>query len=136
MNKKYIFIGGGVLVVAIIGFIIMAILNLGSLIKLAVEEVGPKLTQSEVKLDSADISFLSGSGELDGLLVGNPNGYSAPNAIKVGNIRMTVDKGSLTTDRIIIREIVILAPEITYEKKGKTDNFKALIANVNKAVAR
>jgi hypothetical protein len=135
MNKKYIFIGGGVLVVAIIGFIIMAILNLGSLIKLAVEEVGPKLTQSEVKLDSADISFLSGSGELDGLLVGNPKGYSAPNAIKVGNIRMTVDKGSLTTDRIIIREIVILAPEITYEKKGKTDNFKALIANVNKAVA-
>jgi len=100
-----------------------------------VEEVGPRLTKSEVKLNSADISFLSGSGELDGLLVGNPKGFTAPEAIKVGNIRMTVDKASLATDRIIIREIVIESPEITYEKKGKTDNFKTLIANVNKAVA-
>lgn len=135
MNKKYIFIGGGALLVAIIGFIVMAILNLGSLIKVAVEEVGPRLTQSDVKLNSADISFLSGSGQLKGLLLGNPKGFSTPEAVKVGNIKMTVDKNSLTTNRIIIRELVILSPEITYEKKGKTDNFKALIANVNKAIA-
>lgn len=135
MNRKYIVIGIGALVVAVIGFIIMAVLNLGTIIKIAVEEVGPKLTRSEMRLGSADISFLSGSGGLDDLYVGNPKGFTAPSAIEVDTIKISVDKESLTSDTIIIKEIVILSPEITYEKKGKTDNFKALIANVNKAVA-
>lgn len=133
--KKYILIGAGALIVAIIVFIVLAVLNLGTIIKMAVEEVGPELTQSEVKLGSADISFLSGSGGLDDLYVGNPKGFTSPSAIEVGSIKMRVDKESLTTDKIIIKSIEILSPEITYEKKGKTDNFKTLIANVNKAVA-
>ncbi|WP_147821983.1 AsmA family protein [Salidesulfovibrio onnuriiensis] len=133
--KKYIFIGLGVLLVALIGLIVAAVLNLGTIIKVAVEEVGPRLTQSEIKLGSADISFLSGSGGLDDLYVGNPKGFTAPSAIEVGSIKMSVDKDSLTKDTIIIKKIEILSPEITYEKKGSTDNFKTLIANVNKAVA-
>lgn len=135
MNRKYLAIGVGAVLVAIIIFIILAILNLGSIIKVAVEEAGPTLTKSEVKLSSADISFLSGAGELDGLYIGNPKGFTAPDALKVGTIKMTVDKNSLTSDKIIIKEIVILSPEITYETKGKTNNFNALIANVNKAIA-
>jgi len=133
--KKYMIIGIGGLLVVIIALIILAVLNLGALIKVAVEEVGPKLTQSEVKLGSADISFLSGSGGLDDLFVGNPKGFSAPSAIEVGSIKMTVDKNTLTSNTIVIKSIEILSPEITYEKKGATDNFKSLIANVNKAVA-
>lgn len=133
--KKLVIYGGIGVVLAVIALVVLAILNLGTLIKTATEEYGPQFTGTEVKLGSADISFLSGSGSLNEFYLGNPAGFSTPEAFKVDNISIRVNKESLTTDRIIIEEVVILAPQITYEKKGKTDNFNTIINNVKKAVA-
>lgn len=133
--KKFIIYGATGAVLALIVLIVLAILNLGTLIKTATEEFGPRVTGTEVKLGSADISFLSGAGELNDFYLGNPQGFSTPEAFSVDNISIKVDKDSLTSDRIIIEDVVIRSPHITYEKKGKTDNFKTIIANVKKAVA-
>ena len=133
--RKYIFIGVGVLAVGIIGMIVLAVLNLGTLIKTATETYGPKITQTEVRLDSADISILSGNGALNGFLLGNPKGFTMPSAIECETIRVKVVKESLTTDRIIIEEIYVKGPVISYEKKGKTDNFKTIVNNIKKTVA-
>ncbi len=96
---------GGALVVGIIGMIILAVLNLGTLIKTATETYGPKITKTEVRLDSADISILNGSGSLSGFLLGNPKGFSMPSAMECDTIRVKVVKESLTTNKIIIEEI-------------------------------
>lgn len=133
--KKYIFIGAGVVIVGIIAVIILAVLNLGSLVKTATETVGPKITKTEVKLDSADISILSGSGSLNGFILGNPKGFSLPTAIECDTIRVKVVTDSLTTNKIIIDEIYVDGPIISYEKKGKTDNFNTIINNIKKTVA-
>ena len=60
--KKIILIGSGVVVAAIIAAVVLVVLNLGGLIKTAVETYGPPITKTEVRLGSADISILSGSG--------------------------------------------------------------------------
>lgn len=133
--KKYIFIGVGVVVVAIICMIVLALLNLGTIIKTATEEYGPQITKTEVKLGSASISILSGSGSLEDFLLGNPKGFTMPNAIKCDTIRVKVVTDSLTTDKIIIEEIFVDSPEISYEKKGNTDNFKTIVDNIKKTVA-
>ncbi|WP_018123501.1 AsmA family protein [Desulfovibrio oxyclinae] len=133
--KKFITYGAAGAVLAIIVLVVLAILNLGTLIKTATEEFGPKFTGTEVRLGSADISFLSGSGELNDFLLGNPKGFKTDEAFSVDTIKIKVKKESLTKDKIIIEDVVILSPHITYEKQGKTDNFKAIIANVKKAVA-
>ena len=133
--KKYIFIGAGVLVVAIIGMIVLAILNLGDIIKMATEEYGPRFTKTEVRLGSADISILSGSGSLNQFYLGNPEGFTMPSAIECETIRIKVVTDSLTTDRIIIEEIYVNAPIISYEKREKTDNFQTIVNNIKKAVA-
>lgn len=131
--SKYIYIGVGAIVFGVVGMIVLAVLNLGTLIKTATETVGPKLTQTEVRLDSADISILSGSGTLERFLLGNPEGFKLPSAIESKTIRIKVVKESLTTDRIIIDEIFIDGPVISYEKRGNTDNFKTILNNINKA---
>jgi hypothetical protein len=133
--KKYIIIGGGVIIVGIITMITLAILNLGSLIKTVTETYGPKITKTDVMLGSADISILSGSGTLSDFLLGNPKGFTMPSALECKTIHIKVDKGSLTTDTIIIEEIYVDGPVISYEKKGGTDNFKTILANINKTVA-
>jgi len=133
--KKIFLIGGSAVVLGIIAMIVLAILNLGSIIKTATETYGPQITKTEVKLGSADISILSGSGSLDDFLLGNPKGFSLPNALECDTIRIKVNTDSLTSDRIIIEEIFIDGPIISYEKKGKTDNFKTILNNVNKTIA-
>ena len=42
----------------------------------------------------------------------------------------------MTKDTIVIEKVEVVGPEITYEKKGKTDNFQALLANVQKNVPK
>lgn len=133
--KKIIVIGGGVIVLGVIIAIVLAILNLGSIIKTATETYGPQITKTEVKLGSADISILSGKGELNDFLLGNPTGFTMPTALECETIRVKVVNDSLTSDTIIIEEIFIDGPVITYEKKGNTDNFKTILNNVNKTVA-
>ncbi|NDV17891.1 hypothetical protein GO013_00470 [Pseudodesulfovibrio sp. JC047] len=133
--KKYMLIGIGTLLAAIIAVVILVVLNLGDIIKVAVEKYGPPITKTEVKLGSADISILSGSGALSDFLLGNPQGFSMPSAIECDTIRVSIVKDSLTTDRIIIEEIFVDGPIISYEKKGNTDNFKTIVNNIKKTVA-
>ncbi|MEF2229949.1 MAG: hypothetical protein V3571_03390 [Pseudodesulfovibrio sp.] len=133
--KKYLLIGSGAILMAAIVMIVLAVMNLGSIIKTATETYGPQITKTDVKLGSADISVLSGSGTLKDFLLGNPQGFTMPSALTCGTIRVKVDTGSLTSNTIVIDEIFIDAPVVSYEKKGATDNFKTILANIQKTVA-
>src|SRR5438128_11352054 len=72
---------------------------LGSIVKKGVETVGPQITGTEIKLDSATLSLLSGSGKLKGLLVGNPVGFKTESAIKVGSVSVGVVAGSVVSGK-------------------------------------
>ncbi|MBI9079020.1 MAG: hypothetical protein JEY79_04680 [Pseudodesulfovibrio sp.] len=133
--KKYIFIGVGAVILGIIALIVLAIFNLGDLVKTATEKYAPQITQTEVRLGSADISILSGSGTLTKFYLGNPKGFSMPSAMECDTIRVKVVKDSLTSDKIIIEEIYVDGPVISYEKKGKTDNFQTIVNNIKRTVA-
>jgi uncharacterized protein involved in outer membrane biogenesis len=133
--KKYILIGAGVIVAGLITAIVLVILNLGDLIKTAVEEFGPPITKTEVRLGGADISILSGSGTLSDFYLGNPKGFKMPSAMECKTIRVKVNTDSLTKDKIIIDEIYVDSPVISYEKRGNTDNFQTIVNNIKKTVA-
>jgi hypothetical protein len=45
-----------------------------------------------------------------------------------------VDAKTLTGDTIVIERVEVEKPEINYEKKRKTDNFRALLRNIKKSV--
>jgi hypothetical protein len=104
--------------------------NLGPIIKSAVNTYGPKITKTEVRLGGVDISILSAEAKLKDFLLGNPKEFKSPQAMKVGSIYVNVDEKSLTGDTIIIEKIEVVRPDITYERKGRTDNFKAILNNV------
>lgn len=133
--KKIILISIGVLITAVIAFIILGAMNLGPIIKKTTETYGPKITKTEVKLGDVGISILSGSIKLEQFLLGNPTGFSAPSALECNTIKVKMDTDSLTKDTIIIEEIYIDGPVISYEKKGSTDNFKTIVNNIKRTVA-
>ena len=130
--KKWIFIGGGVIVVMIIVVVVLIASNLGPMIKTAVNKYGPEITKTDVRLGDVNISIFSAEAKLKDFFLGNPKGFESPYAMKVGSIHLNVDEKSITGNPIIIDKIEVLAPEISYEKIGKTDNFMAILNNVKK----
>jgi uncharacterized protein involved in outer membrane biogenesis len=122
-----------VLVVLLIVAVGVSIYFLGSLVKKGVETVGPEITRTEIKLDGATLSLLSGSGKLKGLFVGNPQGFKTASAIKVGSVSVGVAPGSVFSDKIRVKEINVVAPEITFEGSLKGNNLSKLLDNVQAA---
>jgi len=132
--KKGLLIGGGVVgaVVAIVIAVFVFVLgNLDTLVKEAVEKVGSQATQARVTLDKVDISLKSGSGALNGLKVGNPKGFQTPSAFELGRISVTLDTAKTGADIVVIKEIVILKPQVTYELAGTASNVDAIKRNVD-----
>lgn len=121
-------------VVLVIGGFIAGIVFLGDLIKTGVEAAGPEVTKVDVKLASASVSALNGQGELNGLTIGNPQGFKTPSAIKVEKASMAVDVRSLLSDKIIVKSLRMNAPEITFETDLKSSNLGKLLENVQASV--
>lgn len=103
---------------------------LGGATKRALETFGPKVAQVEVRVGSVGISALSGSGALKGLVIGNPQGYQSPSAIKAETIRVAVAPGSLFGKKIHVRSLVIESPEITYEGGLDGNNLTKIRDNI------
>ncbi len=129
--KKLVLIGCA-LVVVVAAVVFFGLSNLGPIIKKAVNTYGPEITQTQVQLGDAGVSLFSGEVKLQDFLVGNPKGFNTPQAMKVGSIYVNVDEKSLTGNPIVIDKIEVVAPEITYERSGRDDNFNALLRNVKK----
>ena len=107
-------------------------LFLDGAIKRGIETVGPRLAKVEIKLDSVSLSLLSGSGEIKRLLVGNPEGYKTPSAIAVGDASLSLQPGTVFSDKVIIKSIHVQAPEITFETElnMKNNNLNKILANL------
>jgi len=134
--KKWIFIGLGAIVVILIVVVVVGLSKLGPIVKMAVNTYGPKITDTELRVDDVGISLFSAEAKLKKLFLGNPKGFKSESAMKVGSVSVDVDEGSLTKDTIIIQKVEVIGPEITYEKRGKTDNFQTLLANVQKNIPK
>jgi hypothetical protein len=130
---KKILIGLAVIVVIVLGGLFYLWSNLGSLIKTAVEEAGSRVTQVKVTLKEADTGNLtSGAMALRGLVVGNPSGFKTDSAFQLGEISVKVDPSTVTSDTIVVKEVVIGAPQVTYEFGSGGSNIGTIQKNVEK----
>lgn len=121
-----------VLVIAAVAAYFMLQNPLGRLVKMAVEEFGPEMTQATVKVGRVEISATDGHGALSGLFLGNPKGFKSDYALKAGTVEIELEPASLAKDVIVIRKILIDAPQIGYEKVDDITNFDAIQRNIEK----
>lgn len=103
---------------------------LSSGVKVGIETLGPKITQTPVTIDAVKLSPISGGGTLEGLKVGNPEGFKQGDIFSLGKIHLQVDTASVVSDTIVIKKIHIFEPAISYEKKLTTSNVKQLLKNI------
>jgi uncharacterized protein involved in outer membrane biogenesis len=130
---KKILIIGVILVVAIVGVGVYVLMSsLDSVVKAAVEQIGSEATGTQVTLDQVEISPTSGFGALRGFRMTNPKGFAEGDAFKFDEINVTLDITSVFSDPVVINEIVIDKPEITYAIGDGSSNVEEIQKNVNK----
>lgn len=132
--KKKLMIGAGVLVAVLVIGVVLIGANISGIVKAAITEHGSDAMKTEVSVGSVDISIASGAGSITDLSVANPKPFFEGDAIKLGKLALKVDVGSIMgTGPVVIREIGIDGPEITYamDRSGK-NNLQVLQRNIQK----
>lgn len=133
--KKKIILGIGIgLIVVIVAAVIIVGFFLGTIVKVGMETVGPKVTQTSLTVSSVQVGILSGSARINDLVLGNPEAYlaKAPDAISVGKTAVSVAPFSVLSDKIVIKSVEVISPEITFEGNPfGANNLKAIMNNVN-----
>lgn len=119
MKKKYLILGI-VAVAAVAAYVFMP--SLDTIVRRLVNKYGSQVTGTDVDLKGFSLSLSSGEGKISQITIANPKNYSAPYLFKLDEISIKVNLKSLTSDTIIIDEIKVRQPEITYEMISLTQN--------------
>ncbi len=123
-------------VLGAVGVFMYVLSSLDGLIQEAVQTYGSEMTKAKVTLEKVEIDLTSGQGSLRGLSVGNPAGFKTPSAFDLGAISISIDTSTVADDTVVIKEIVIDSPVITYEIGADGSNIDAIQRNVEAYMAK
>jgi uncharacterized protein involved in outer membrane biogenesis len=137
MKRKKVVVGliaGLVLVVVLVMVVFYS--SLDYLVKTAIVKVGSEVTQTQVSLAKVKLSPISGKAIFEGFSVANPRGFTSHHAVQFANITMLVDPSTLYKKVIIIRDITINEPIVTYELSQQGSNLAQLQKNITAYLAQ
>ena len=121
----------GLVLLVVVGVGVYVVLNSGSLIKQAVETLGPQYLGVPVSLGSAEVSLTDGSGSLNNLEIGNPSGFSGPPSMRIGRIALALDPTQISGELVTIKNLVIDGAEVAIIAKGTNTNVQTLMDNLD-----
>ncbi len=130
--------GGLAAVVVIVGIIAgyLLVSNLDGIIKGVIEDVGTELTQTRVSLDGVKLDLSTGKGQINGLTIANPGGFSSDYAFRLEKVKVGLNLKSLTGPVIVISEVSIDGAKLIAEQKGATTNLSELLKNVEESSSK
>ena len=132
-TMKKLMIGLGLVIVILAGGLFYLGQNAPKIIQAVIEDQGSTVTQVSVNVADVDLSIADLKAGVRGLVVGNPAGFSTDHAISLAEISVQISPDS-SADLIVVDEIVISAPEITYEIGSKGSNIDAIQSNVEEFI--
>lgn len=108
--------------------------SVNTLVKSGIEKGGTRLTDVPVTLQDASVALMSGGGSLSGLKIANPDGFKSDSAIAVKNATLSLEPGSLMSEKIIIHELKLEQPSITYERTLSSSNLDKIMETIQKKI--
>lgn len=148
---KCLFLSMILLIILIIGAVYYVInyLDWQSKVRELVHIYGSQVVGTDVNIGHIDISLKNGNGAVSNITVANPVGYGQDHIIKLGNIAVSVDKDSVMkvisetakksgskVKTIVINEVRISKPEVTYELMDLVrNNVNDILENIKKNTA-
>ncbi|MGR3317234.1 MAG: hypothetical protein ACUZ8O_01970 [Candidatus Anammoxibacter sp.] len=116
-----------------IAFLILTF-YLNRTVRMSVKNIGSAITKTQVSIKNAKMSIFTGNGEINGLVIGNPDGFKTPAAITMEHIEFHVDTTSLFSRNIVVNKILVDGIEITYEISEDVSNIDVIMDNIESLV--
>ncbi len=125
MRKAFLFSGLALTatIILIIGSVTYVLFNIDALIKDTIESTASKAFKVPVSVAEATISLKSGDGQIIGLRIENPPGFSAPDAMHLPLIEIKADTNRIADKAITLQKMVIDQPKIILEIKDGRANL-------------
>lgn len=123
------------LVVIVLLFAVLvggAMIFIDSIARKGVEEGSTYALAVPTTLDSADVGVLSGSFEMKGLTVANPEGFSTPHFLKLGSGGVKVSLGSLREDVVTLPNLALSDIDINVQQTAGGSNVGAILNNLKR----
>lgn len=112
-------------------------LYLEPLVKGIVNKFGTQVAGTEVTLAGFSLHPVDGEVEIKGFTVANPKGYATSNLLSLESVFVKIEPKSLTSDTIVVENIRITNPNLTYEMPNfSTSNVMQLQENVARNTAK
>jgi len=134
--KKFLIGIAVLLLIVIAGFALFIKFGTEPTIKYALETEGSAMTESKVAVQGVDLSLLGGSLSLTGLTLDNPQGFTTPRALTMGEVSVNIDRNSLMSDKIIVNRILLDKPSITFERGQGSSNLEIIKKTLDKYIPR
>ena len=132
-KRRHVFRKLGVaLILLVVALLIFVQFGLGFAIRNGAKAAGPAAIGTPISIGSTHFRPLSGIVELGGLVVGAPEGFKA-NVFEMDSFRVVFEPKSLLSDTILIKEIVIADPVVSYELSGLNHNIGAILKKLEGA---
>jgi len=113
------------------GAVFFLMRNLNDIVHTVIETSGTELLGQPVAVKGVDLSLTGGSGEITGLTIGNPEGFTDPHAFVLDRIRVDIDLKSVQGSPKRLTEFVVEAPEMFVEVlDDNTVNLEVLVAHM------
>ncbi len=109
--------------------------SLDNVVASAIRHYGPEITGVRVKLDGVRIDAAQGRAALQGLELGNPPGFRTERALSVATVSVALDLASIAKDVVLIQEVVVDQPEVTYEHASGGSNLDVIQRQVEAKIA-
>jgi len=120
----------GIVILVVVGAGVYIVLNSGSLIKTAVETLGPSYLGVPVSLGSAELSLTEGTGTLNNLEIGNPAGFDGPDSLRISRVHLALDPSQLSDTLVVIKALEVDGAEVAVIAKRTATNLQAMMDNL------
>lgn len=117
MRKAFLFSGLALTatIILVLGSVTYVLYNIDALIKDNIEGTASKAYKVPVTVADATMSLKTGAGQVVGLRIQNPPGFTAPDAIHIPLISINVDTDRLADKAIALGRVVIDKPRVVFE---------------------
>ena len=127
--KRWMLFSCGLLVIALLLLLLIGATWFSPVVKKAVEVYGSEILGAEVAMDDVDVGVVSGVAIIQDLLIANPEGYKERIAIEAETLKIRLRMSSVFSDTVVIEDILLESPVISYEKHMGVNNLVQLQKN-------
>jgi hypothetical protein len=119
-------------VVVVLAVVIVAVIAIDAIAKRGVEEGATYALDVPSTLAGINVGILSGTVDMTGLEVSNPEGFPAPHFLALGEGGVAVTLGSLTKDVVNIPELRLHGIDVHLQQRGGKSNMGVILDNLGR----